>query len=95
MNYFFEMKNNGKKNFDWNLAVRLAIILSSWVVFPVIIGFFLGSYLDKKYNSSSYKFLLITLGISFCISIIGLTRDVLRESKKIDENYKKNKEKKD
>ena len=94
MNYFFGMKNEGKKNFDWSLAVRLAMILSSWVVFPVIIGFFLGSYLDKKYNSSP-SFLLVVLGLSFCVSIIGLIKDVLKESKKIDANYKKNKEKKD
>lgn len=88
------MKNEGKKNFDWNLAVRLAMILSSWVVFPIIIGFFVGSYLDKKYNSSP-KWLLIVLGVSFLISIIGLVKDVLKESKKIDENYKRNKERKD
>lgn len=88
------MKNENKKSFNWNLAVRLAMILSSWVVFPIIIGFFLGSYLDKRYDSSP-KWLLIVLGASFLVSIIGLIKDVLKESKKIDENYKRNKEKKD
>ncbi len=88
------MKKDNRKGFDWNIAMNIAFGFSAWIIMPVVIGFFLGSYLDKRFSSSP-RYFLISLGLSFVVSIFGLTRYVLKESKKIDENYKKNQIKKD
>lgn len=88
------MKKENKKGFSWGLAINIAFGFSAWIIFPIVAGFFLGSYLDKKFVSSP-RYFLLSLGLSFVVSIFGLTKYVLKESKKIDDNYKKNQIKKD
>jgi len=94
---FFEMAiDNKKKSIDWVGPVKIAARLSSWIIFPVIAGFLLGSYLDKKYDSSP-KWFLIVIGVSFVISMFGLVKNTIEEYKKIENNNKDivSKEKKD
>ncbi len=95
---FFEMAtdNNKKRSTDWVGPVKIAARLSSWIIFPVIAGFLLGSYLDQKYNSSP-KWFLIVIGISFFISMFGLVKNTIEEYKKIENSNKTvvTKEKKD
>ncbi len=94
---FFEMAiDNKKKSIDWVGPVKIAARLSSWIIFPVIAGFLLGSYLDNKYDSSP-KWFLIVIGVSFFISMFGLVKNTIEEYKKIENNNKNivSKEKKD
>ena len=94
---FFEMAiDNKKKSIDWVEPVKIAARLSSWIIFPVIAGFLLGSYLDNKYDSSP-KWFLIVIGVSFFISMFGLVKNTIEEYKKIENNNKDivSKEKKD
>lgn len=88
--------DNKKKSIDWVGPVKIAARLSSWIIFPVIAGFLLGSYLDNKYDSSP-KWFLIVIGVSFFISMFGLVKNTIEEYKKIENNNKNivSKEKKD
>lgn len=88
--------DNKKKSIDWVEPVKIAARLSSWIIFPVIAGFLLGSYLDNKYDSSP-KWFLIVIGVSFFISMFGLVKNTIEEYKKIENNNKDivSKEKKD
>jgi F0F1-type ATP synthase assembly protein I len=67
----------------WQPAVTMFLRLSVWIVGPVIIALFLGKWLDKKYNSEPWMFLLCT-GVAFLISMIGLIKNVLAEYRKIE-----------
>jgi len=81
--------DNKKKPAYWVEPIKIAARLSSWIAFPVIVGYFLGAYLDKKYNSSP-KWTLIIIGISFFVSMFGLVKNAIDEYKKIEKNEKIN-----
>lgn len=81
------VNNNKKKLINWSEPVKIAIRFSVWIVFPVFAGYILGSFLDKKYNSSPVWFIIV-IGFSFVISMLGLVRTSLAEYKKIENNEK-------
>ena len=81
------------KNESWSIALKVAAKLSGWVAFPVIIGTFLGQWLDKKYDTEPWLF-LATIGFAFIVSIYGLIVSALKEFKAIDLEYNKKKEEK-
>lgn len=68
---------------SWNLALRITARLSGWVGFPVIIGVFLGKWLDKRFGTEPWLF-LATIGVSFLVSMYGLTINALKEFKRIE-----------
>jgi len=78
------------KKLDWIKALEMFARLSSWIVFPVLIGALIGNWLDKKYNGHNFIFLGV-IGLSFVISMLGLVKNASREYKKID-GENKNKE---
>jgi len=84
-------KDQKNKSADWVEPLKIATRLSAWIGFPVALGYLLGSYLDKKYNSSP-KWFLIVIGISFFISMFGLVRSALAEYKKISPETKDKKD---
>lgn len=65
--------------------------VSSWIVFPVIFGAFLGKYLDVKYETGNL-WLLTVIGFSFLISMIGVVKETNMTYKRI---LKKAEEKKE
>lgn len=67
----------------WQPAIIMFLKLSVWIAAPIIFALYLGKWLDKKYNSEPWLF-LICIGIAFAISIIGLVINTIRELKKID-----------
>jgi len=85
------------KNNSWSVALRVMVNISGWIAFPVIIGLYLGKWLDKIFGTDPWLF-LITIGLSFFISIYGLTINALKEFKQIEtesQNIKKEKDLKD
>lgn len=77
------MVNIPSEDNNWQTALRIFISLSAWVGFPVIIGAFLGKWLDKKYGTEPWLF-LVTLGLCFIVSMYGLIVNAMREFKKIE-----------
>jgi len=78
------------KSESWALALKVTARLASWIAFPVILGTFLGQWLDKKFGTEPWLF-LGTIGFAFIISMYGLIINALQEFKKIDKEYSENK----
>ena len=72
------------------MALRIMANISGWIAFPVIIGLFVGKWLDNKYGTEPWLF-LITIGVCFTVSIIGLATMALQEFKKIEQEARKSK----
>lgn len=75
----------------WQPAIIMFLKLSAWIATPIIIALFLGKWLDKKYNTAPWLFLLC-IGIAFFISMIGLIKNTLAEYKKIEQTGQAKKE---
>ena len=73
----------------WQPGMVLFIKLSGWIAGPIIIALFIGKWLDKKYHTEPWLFLL-TVGIAFLFSTFGIVYDSIKEMKKIDKEEKQN-----
>jgi len=67
----------------WQPALVLFGKFSGWIAVPVILGAFLGKWLDKKYGSEPWLFLAM-VGLAFFISMMGLVKIVKEEYKRIE-----------
>jgi F0F1-type ATP synthase assembly protein I len=76
----------------WQPAMILFAKLSGWIAGPIIIALFIGKWLDKKYGTEPWLFLL-SVGIAFVFSTFGIVRDSLREMKRIEEDNKLSRDK--
>ncbi|MCX6794556.1 MAG: AtpZ/AtpI family protein [Candidatus Falkowbacteria bacterium] len=81
------------KNESWSVALKVMANISGWIAFPVIIGLFLGRWLDERFGTEPWLF-LATIGVCFLISIYGLAINALKEFKKIEREYAADKEEK-
>jgi F0F1-type ATP synthase assembly protein I len=75
----------------WQPGMVLFTRLSGWIGVPVIIGVFVGKWLDRKYNSEPWLF-LATVGVAFVFSMIGIVRETMQEIKRIEKEAKKNRD---
>ena len=71
----------------WLPAITIFLKLSVWIAAPVIISLYLGEWLDNKYDSAPWLF-LICMGLAFAISIFGLIRNTTKELKKFEKENK-------
>ncbi|NQT49293.1 AtpZ/AtpI family protein [Candidatus Kuenenbacteria bacterium] len=74
----------------WKPAIELFAQVSCWIVFPIIIGLYLGRWLDEKYSSEPL-YLIVCLGVAFLITNVGLIVQTLKTAKKMDKTEKENK----
>jgi len=72
-------------------ALQMFARLSGWIWAPIIIGFLVGKWLDRKYGTAPWLLMATTL-FSFIISMIGLVKNAMEEYRKIekDQNSQKN-----
>jgi F0F1-type ATP synthase assembly protein I len=83
-------KKNGQVPW-WQPGLILFSRLSGWIGGPILVAIFVGKYLDKKYDTQPWFFLL-SVGIAFAVSTFGIIRDSLQEMKRIEkEEQAKNK----
>jgi F0F1-type ATP synthase assembly protein I len=80
-------KESGKAPW-WQPGLILFTRLSGWIAVPVILAVFLGKWLDRKYGTEPWLFLL-TVGIAFFLSTFGIIRDSLKEMKRIEKILEK------
>jgi len=85
------LDGNGAVEAWWQPALILFARLSAWIVMPILIGIYIGKWLDKKYNSEPWLF-LGSVGVAFIISMFALITFTIKEYKKI-EKESKNKDK--
>lgn len=74
----------------WQESLTVFFRLSSWIAFPVLAGVFIGRWLDRKYDSEPWLFLL-SVGAAFVVSMFGLVINAVKEFKKIEAEAKKKK----
>lgn len=86
----FSQGNEKEKTAWWQPALVLFTKFSGWIAAPVILGAFLGKWLDKKYGSEPWLFLAM-VGLAFFISMIGLVKIVSEEYKRIEKENKEEK----
>ena len=87
-NMLFAKKEKSDKIW-WQPAVQVAIKLSAWIAGPVIIAMFAGKWLDHRFDSKPWLF-LISVGIAFLVSMFGIVNNTLSEFKKIEIKNKSN-----
>lgn len=61
--------------------------ISAWIAFPVIIGLYLGKWLDQKFGTDPWLF-LTTIALFFLISLYGLYNSMKKEAKRLGKNIK-------
>ena len=75
--------NNKSEKVWWRPAILLFFQMSSWIAIPVIVGLFIGKWLDNRYGTEPWLFLGIT-GVAFIISIVGMVRESSRVMRSLD-----------
>ena len=92
------MESSSKKDQNespwWQPSILLFTRLSGWIGGPIIIALFVGKWLDQKYDTAPWLF-LVTVGFAFIVSSIGIVKEATKAMKEIEKNAKKDKEKKD
>lgn len=82
-----DSRNDSEKSW-WQPAFILFVRLSAWIAVPVLIAVFIGKWLDRKYESEPWM-LLITVGVAFVVSMIGIVKNAVAEYAKIANDSKK------
>jgi len=74
----------------WQPSLLMFSRMSSWIIGPVVLGIFLGKWLDRRYDTEPWLF-LGTVGLAFIISMIGLVKDAFKEMDRLskEDNNKK------
>ncbi|MCX6763119.1 MAG: AtpZ/AtpI family protein [Candidatus Moranbacteria bacterium] len=80
-------ENSQEKIPWWQPGMVLFIKLSGWIAGPIIIALFVGKWLDKKYGTEPWLFLL-TVGVAFLFSTFGIVYDAMKELKRIEKEEK-------
>lgn len=84
-------KNEGGKSEDkswWQPGLILFGKLSGWIVGPVVVSLFIGSWLDKKYDKSPWL-TLVCVAVAFVISMFGIVIEAIQVMNKIEKDNKK------
>jgi hypothetical protein len=78
---------NESKSQWWQPGMELFLKLSSWIGGPIIVAIFVGKWLDQKYHSQPWLFLLCT-AIAFLFSMGALIVIGAKEFKRIESEEK-------
>jgi len=79
------MKNNSSSSNPpwWQPGLLLFFRLSGYIAIPVIIAVFVGKWLDERYGTEPWLFLL-SVGLAFIVSMFSLIREAMKEFKKLE-----------
>jgi F0F1-type ATP synthase assembly protein I len=67
----------------WQPGLVLFARMSGWIAVPVIIGVFVGKYLDRKFHTEPWLF-LASVGAAFILSMFGIVKDAMQAMKEIE-----------
>lgn len=87
------LENSHQEVSWWQPSVVLFGRLSGWIAFPVIIALFVGKWLDQKYQTDPWLFLL-SVGLAFILSSIGIVKEASSAMKSICDEPEKEEERK-
>jgi F0F1-type ATP synthase assembly protein I len=75
-------KSNNKSPW-WREGLISFMRVSACIAIPIIIAFYLGKYLDDKYNTKPWIFLGLTF-IAFIVSLISIYINMMKYIKEIE-----------
>jgi len=78
----------------WQPGITIFVQLSGWIVAPIIIGVFLGRWLDQRFNTKPWLF-LATVIVAFTISMFGMVKEATGAIKQMEKFNNKEINKKD
>jgi len=86
------MVENNKKSY-WTDSLIIFARMSGWVAGPIIVGLFLGKWLDSKMGTTPIIF-VVTISLSFFCSTFGIVREAKKYMKALENeiNIKKQNE---
>jgi len=73
---------------DWQQGLQLFFQLSGWLVGPLVVGLFLGQWLDERYQTKPWLF-LATTGLAFAVTCFGIVLKTREFIKQIENDSKK------
>ncbi len=79
---------NKSKAAWWQSGMELFLKLSGWIGGPIIIAIFVGKWLDRKYHTEPWLFLL-SVAVAFLFSMGALIIIGAKEFRKIEKENKK------
>lgn len=80
-------KIENKKNFWLQIGLKLFVHISGFIVFPILIAVYLGSWLDSRYDKEP-MFFIICIAVAFLITNIGIVFVSIKAMKEMKENEK-------
>lgn len=84
-------KNSDTNSPWWQPHLVLFFELSGWIAIPVLIGVYAGRWLDGRYDTEPWLF-LISVGVAFIISMVGIVTKTVKLMDKITKENKKDEE---
>ncbi len=85
------METNKKKPAWYQPAIEIGAQITGWIAGPIILGLFIGRWLDNKYNSEPWMFLGAMM-IAFIITSVGIAKVSISYIKKIEKEAQAKKE---
>ena len=83
------MVENNKKSY-WGDSLIVFMRMSSWIAGPIIVGLFIGKWLDSKYGTAPLIF-VISITFSFLCSTFGIVKEAKRYMKTIEKEIEEKK----
>lgn len=83
------MSENNKKSY-WGPSLVVFMRMSGWIAGPIIVGLFIGKWLDNKYGTAPLIF-IIAITISFLCSTFGIVKEARRYMKTIEKEIEEKK----
>ncbi len=74
---------NSNQNYWWEGGLKLTFQLFGWLVGSLIFSLFLGKWLDNRYQTKPWLFLLC-VGIAFLVTSLGIVKETIVFIKKIE-----------
>ncbi len=83
------MENKNKDISWWKPGIILFTKVSIYIIVPIILALYIGKYLDKKYHTAPWVFLILTF-ISFLMSLFIVWKNFKKYIKKLEEENENN-----
>lgn len=90
--FMIENKQNPRENGTnwWKPAVEIFTQISGWIIGPIVVALILGKMLDNHYDTKPV-ILLVSVGVSFLITCVGMVRVIKNYTRKLKEIEKNDK----
>jgi F0F1-type ATP synthase assembly protein I len=81
------MDNPKNNNPWWKPGIVMFIKVSASIAIPIVLALYIGKYLDTKYDTAPWIFLIAT-GIAFIISLVSIWRNLTSYLHKLEQEEK-------